>query len=215
MATMGLHEHNYWWERAMARTAGRAPDQTRRALLDAAARIVRERGVSARLDEIAQAAGVSKGGLLYYYANKDELLDALACDMHSSFRDRVKQELDPDDPGPGALTRAYVRAALAPRIDTSAFREGIALQLQLIVVPRILAMTQRDNAIWRAELGTDGLPAHIVSLVVAAADGASLGPVWGGPESDAKARRIVTQLDRILSSPDLWAALDPARQPAL
>ena len=137
----------------MARTAGRAPDQTRRALLDAAARVVRERGVSARLDEIAQAAGVSKGGLLYYYANKDELLDALAIREPRSLRDAAIAGVDDDTLSAlrsllsrplGSRTKAIVKATsfvsdLAPRLHRPGDRSLLLYATPLNYIAGILA----------------------------------------------------------------------------
>jgi len=51
---------------------------TRKRLLGAAAAVVRRDGAKAlTLDAVAAQAGVSKGGLLYHFASKRELLDAM------------------------------------------------------------------------------------------------------------------------------------------
>ena len=51
---------------------------TRKRLLDAAAAVVRRDGAQAlTLDAVAAEAGVSKGGLLYHFKSKRELLDAM------------------------------------------------------------------------------------------------------------------------------------------
>ena len=56
---------------------------TRNALLDAAAEVVRVDGVSnLTLDRVAEVAGVSKGGLLYHYPNKQSLVSA--CLLYTS-----------------------------------------------------------------------------------------------------------------------------------
>ena len=48
-------------------------------MLDAAAALVLKRGtVALTLDAVAEAAHVSKGGLLYYFDSKNSLLEALA-----------------------------------------------------------------------------------------------------------------------------------------
>ncbi|MEV4728318.1 TetR/AcrR family transcriptional regulator, partial [Micromonospora humida] len=95
----------------MGRTAGRSPQDTRRALLDAAADAVRARGIHASLDDIARFAGVSKGGLIYHFASKDDLILELARDQLASFQAGIDAALDPTDTAPGRLTRAYLRAS--------------------------------------------------------------------------------------------------------
>ncbi len=55
-----------------------ARGDTRQRLLDAAAAVVRRDGAQAlTLDAVAAEAGVSKGGLLYHFKSKRELLDAM------------------------------------------------------------------------------------------------------------------------------------------
>jgi AcrR family transcriptional regulator len=68
----------------MGRSVSRSA--TRRRLLDAAVAVVRREGPRAlTLDAVAAEAGVSKGGLLYHFATKDDLVDALIEDWRDSF----------------------------------------------------------------------------------------------------------------------------------
>jgi AcrR family transcriptional regulator len=178
----------------MPRKAGRGPEETRRALLDAAGTAIRTRGISASLDDIAKTAGVSKGGLLYHFATKDALVRALAQDLLDTFRADVRAALDPADPGPGRLTRAYVRASLDTSFDEVAVRETIALIAQLISIPEIAGLARADAERWDRDLHADGLPDHVVTLVIAAADGASTAPLWGAGIDVAAARKLEQQL---------------------
>ena len=50
----------------MARTAGRSADETRQLILTSAARLIGRHGTTVPVTDIAEAAGVSKGGLLYH-----------------------------------------------------------------------------------------------------------------------------------------------------
>ena len=59
-------------------TRERRLERTRSLLLDAAEQVFAERGfISATLDDIAKAAGYSKGAIYKYFATKEELVDAL------------------------------------------------------------------------------------------------------------------------------------------
>jgi AcrR family transcriptional regulator len=178
----------------MPRKAGRSPEETHRALLDAAATVIRTRGVSASLDDIARAAGVSKGGLLYHFPAKDALVRTLAQDLLDAFRAEVQAALDPADAAPGRLTRAYVRASLDTSQDEVAIRETITLIAQLISIPEIAELARADARRWDRELHDDGLPGDVVTLVVAAADGASTAPLWGAVIDVAAARKLEQQL---------------------
>jgi AcrR family transcriptional regulator len=166
----------------MPRKAGRGPEETRRALLDAAGTVIRTRGIAASLDEIAKAAGVSKGGLLYHFPAKDALVRTLAQDLLDSFRAEVEAALDPADTAPGRLTRAYVRASLDTSYDEVAIRENIA------------ELARADAERWDRDLRADGLPGPVVTLVIAAADGASTAPLWGAGIDVTAARELEQQL---------------------
>jgi len=54
------------------------PARTRERLLDAAAKVVHRDGAQAlTLDAVAQEAEVSKGGLLYHFKSKNDLVNAM------------------------------------------------------------------------------------------------------------------------------------------
>ncbi|SEC98831.1 DNA-binding transcriptional regulator, AcrR family [Amycolatopsis tolypomycina] len=178
----------------MPRKAGRSPEETRRALLDAAATVIRTRGVSASLDDIARAAGVSKGGLLYHFPAKDALVRTLAQDLLDTFRTDVQAAIDPADTEPGRLTRAYVRASLDTSYDEVAIRQTIALVAQLISIPEIAELARADAERWERDLHADGLPPELVTLVVAAADGACTAPLWGAGIDVPAMRKLEQQL---------------------
>jgi AcrR family transcriptional regulator len=76
-----------------------APDR----ILEAAERVVSEIGAARlTLDGVAQAAGVSKGGLLYHFPSKESLLGALAqryVDTLERCIDSAKLELEEGDKG--------------------------------------------------------------------------------------------------------------------
>jgi TetR/AcrR family acrAB operon transcriptional repressor len=62
----------------MARRTKEEALETRNAILDAAELAFNERGVSrTSLDDIARAAGVTRGAIYWHFANKAELLDAM------------------------------------------------------------------------------------------------------------------------------------------
>ncbi|WP_424187156.1 TetR/AcrR family transcriptional regulator [Actinokineospora sp. G85] len=193
----------------MARKAGRPPEETRRVLLGAAAAVFRDRGVSATLADVARRAGVSKGGLLYHFATKDDLVRALVQDVLDSFRADVAAALDPEDTEPGKLTRAYVRVSLRAH-DADEVREITALIAQLTTIPEVVALAKADAGHWAATLAEDGLPPTVLALVVSAADGAGFAALWGGASHTLPARDVEHGLIRLTRDRDLWALLAPS-----
>ncbi|MEU8663731.1 TetR/AcrR family transcriptional regulator [Actinoplanes philippinensis] len=189
----------------MGRTAGRSPEETRRSLLAAAAEAIRVRGIHASLDEIARFAGVSKGGLIYHFASKDDLILELVRTELAAFQAAVDAALDPADTAPGRLTRAYIRAVLSGGDDEA--RESLALITQLMTLPAVAGVARADAERIDAALAADGLPEDVLALVVAAADGMSSAPLWGGSARSPAHRRLADRLIHLTRHPRLWESL--------
>lgn len=76
---------------ASAYTRAKQPEQVRRALLDCAAAIAMDHGVSGvTVQAVAAAAGVTKGGLFHHFGSKQALIEGLFADLLA----RVDAEID-------------------------------------------------------------------------------------------------------------------------
>ena len=178
----------------MGRVAGRDPDRTRAVILDAASKLVRERGVAATLDDVARRAGVSKGGLLYHFASKQDLLVGLATEWLERFRRAVLDAVDPADGSPGRLVRAYVQVSIDEALDAVATRDALVVIAHLSTVDAVTDLARADALRWREDLRADGLPEDVALLVLAAADGVSAQPVWGTEPRPDELERLRAQL---------------------
>ena len=86
------------------------PEESRAAILHAAAREFAEKGIAgARTDAIARAAGVNKALLYYYFKDKETLYGAVLDHAFSGMKTTVFQALDSDLP-PRQKILAYVGA---------------------------------------------------------------------------------------------------------
>lgn len=95
----------------------------RDAIVSAVNRVVARNGLSGTtLDAVAEEAGVSKGGLLYHFASKKELLLALIDRYESEFYDRRQALATKLPPGRRRNLKATVMVMLA---DLEATREKI------------------------------------------------------------------------------------------
>src|SRR5688500_7659685 len=72
-------------------TRAEAKERNRRALLDAARRIVARDGHRARLDEITEQAGLTTGAVYSLFGSKNGLLAALVTDHIGRHYDRIEQ----------------------------------------------------------------------------------------------------------------------------
>lgn len=87
----------------------RQPDASRRALLKAASAEFADHGLAgARVDAIAETAGVNKALLYYYFHDKETLYGAVIDDFFARLQARVMSVFDSPDPA-GERVLRYVR----------------------------------------------------------------------------------------------------------
>ncbi|MGE4328341.1 MAG: TetR/AcrR family transcriptional regulator [Pseudodonghicola sp.] len=102
---------------------GRKPTITRDRLLDVAEEIVRTGGGAAlTIGALAQAAGISKGGVQYSFASKDDLVRGLVDRWTSQFDALLDGEAEAD---PLAFVRRYIAATKASQQMMDAKMAGL------------------------------------------------------------------------------------------
>lgn len=152
---------------------------TREALLRAASQVVLDKGVeSLTLDAVAQQAGVSKGGLLYHFPNKDALIKGMVEQLIQDFEAVLKTEFDQDDaPGtPGQWVRAYIRATL--RFS----KQSLALIARLSSIatdsPNLFEAAKVYEQQSRQRIENSGLDPVKATIILLASDGLWLSEVF-------------------------------------
>lgn len=95
----------------MARRTKEEAEETRKSILDAAVCAFYAKGVAqATLEDIAEAAGVTRGAVYWHFKNKQEIVAALHEELHRPLFDMVVQDLERDDPEPlQQLQALYIR----------------------------------------------------------------------------------------------------------
>ena len=151
--------------------------RTRRAVLDAAERVVTRHGANVSLAAIAQAAGVTKSGLMHHFPSREDLFAALVEQVITRFWAEVNAHVDPADDRPGAFTRGYVRALTGDSAYLAELNSATGLLAQLGVdsMEHVLAVDPEDPARWNRAFEADGLPAGRVWAVRYAAEGIAIG----------------------------------------
>lgn len=158
--------------------ASRNAERTQRAILDAATTVIRAQGTGVSLVVIAEAAGVSKGGLLHHFRSRDELFLAVAEDSVNRLRSRVNELVDFSENRPGKMLRAYIRAFFDGGSDVQDYFEFSGLWGMLNVIPGVSELLQEDTEWWRARFAEDGLHPDRIMLAQYAAEGIIAASYW-------------------------------------
>lgn len=90
------------------------PELVRQALLEQTAKLTIEQGLSkVTFQAVADAVGVTKGGVMHHFATKDALILAVFDDAMTKFEAEVDAAMAKDDVSYGSFTRAYVDATIS------------------------------------------------------------------------------------------------------
>ncbi len=169
------------------------PERVRRQLVDVAARIASEQGVGAvTLDAVAQAAGVSKGGLLHHFPGKLPLLDGLFEHLVEEFDRALAEEMRQDPVAQGRFSRAYLRVVADLRDNPVESRQWAGLTMAMLNEPHL---RERWRA-WVEQRNTDyvGTDSSVAALIVRlAADGLWLADVTDCQTIDPEVRKALVE----------------------
>jgi AcrR family transcriptional regulator len=158
---------------------------TRGKLISAAAGVIRRDGAQAlTLDAVAAEAGVSKGGLLYHFKSKRELLDGLVARWLDDFQEDI-------DAAPGGFPQGYVKAC------DGAKAEEAGLLAALVADPAVLAVVRERYATWQDRIATEGGDPVEATVARLAADGLWLADLLGmaPPEGELRERVLARLLE--------------------
>lgn len=89
------------------------PEKVRSMLIECAARIAAEQGPGGlTIQAVADAAGVTKGGLLHHFRDKKQLIESVFKDFLTKLDEEIDQLIEQDPVAYGRFTRAYIAVAL-------------------------------------------------------------------------------------------------------
>jgi AcrR family transcriptional regulator len=156
---------------------------TRAKLLDAAGAVIRRDGPQAlTLDAVAARAGVSKGGLLYHFRSKRELLDGLV----DRWMDDFQRDIDAES---GNFARRYVAA------NDGAHAEEVGMLAALVADPQVLAAVRDRHETWQDRVATEGGDPVDATVARLAADGLWLADLLGtAPPRGELRERVLARL---------------------
>lgn len=152
---------------------------TRDKIIDAAMAIVREQGVAKlTLDEAAKGAGLSKGGVLYHFKTKDDLIRGMVERLINQCDKLQLAYYDKEPEGPYRWVRAVVQTTFDPNGPASDKVSG-ALLAAITVNPELVAPIQAKYDEWIDRLHSDSPNPMLAGLVCMAMDGYSFERIMG------------------------------------
>jgi AcrR family transcriptional regulator len=167
------------------------PRDTRDTLLKAASHVVVERGINQlTLEAVAQAAGISKGGLLYHFPSKEALIQGMVTSYLAGFEARLESKLEGE--GESAWLKAYILASVDAPDEENAV--GAALMAAVGINPDLLNPIRERYAVWQArvEAYSDPITATLIRLAL---DGLWLSDLMGfAPPSPEQRQRLLARL---------------------
>jgi AcrR family transcriptional regulator len=174
----------------------------RNSILDSAqALVIREGSSALTLDRIAGEAKVSKGGLLYHFATKENLVAALVSRSIEYLDKEIAICKKRFGDGPGANTQAFIAAMLEGQWAAKAGLAPHGLDLFATSVaafstsPDLIAPLRAAYTRWQASVEADRADPTLTTIARLAADGLwfteFLGLSTFGPKQRA---RIIKQL---------------------
>jgi AcrR family transcriptional regulator len=150
----------------------RTASETRDLVLEACSRILRQEGLTnLTLEAVAEEAGLSKGGLLYHFPNKESLIEALFEYHNFKFETRLQALADEEGDTPGAWLRAYAKASIEQITDAN----NASLYSSLFAAEERYAsahaLMRRKYVDWQQKVENSGLDPARATLVRLAVDG--------------------------------------------
>lgn len=149
---------------------GRNSKIRREDLLDAAEQVILHKGVSnLTLDAVAARANVSKGGLLYNYRSKDELIGAMLKRMLEELDAATNAALEVEGPEPSRYARALVKGGLGSA--TSPSPQRTALLAAVANNPKLLEGQGQSYRASIDQMMEEGLDFEKAAIIALATDG--------------------------------------------
>jgi AcrR family transcriptional regulator len=164
---------------------------TRTTILEAANRVVLEKGIGAlTLDAAALEAGVSKGGLLYHFPSKNKLIEGMIELLIAEFDSTLEMELAKTN---GDWLSAYIRASFQsnPKLD----KVGSALFAAVANNFELLEPLRAHYAQWQDKVTEYAASAEIGTIIRLAIDGLWVSDLLDfAPPASATRKKMLTAL---------------------
>jgi AcrR family transcriptional regulator len=171
------------------------PKNTRLHILQAADELILTEGVAhLTLEAVAKRAEVSKGGLLYHFATKEDLIKGLVQYLSDAFDAKVAWQLAQEEAtAPGSWLRAYIK--VSAEIDQGAVQYSSAILAALANNPQLLEPIRQCFSAYQHQAEQSGLDPALATIIRLAVDGLWLAEWFDlAPPTGALREQVVKKL---------------------
>jgi AcrR family transcriptional regulator len=183
---------------AMSQEAALTPKDR---MLDAAEAVVVRQGIAnLTLEAVAAEAGISKGGLLHYFPNKDRLIEGMVTRCAEHWRAGSTEAYENTSEGPGRMARALLGHLGDARAWTLQCQQSSSAAFAALAQnPRLIEPMRAVYSELRRRLTDDGLGPGVGETILVAMDGLWLNRVLGlAPVDKERLDRIRRALETLL-----------------
>jgi len=146
--------------------------ETKEQIFQACRKILTEEGLSnLTLQAVADQAGLSKGGLLYHFPSKEDLVEALFEYHNGIFEERLQELFEQEADQSGAFIRAYAKASAEQMADP----ENASLYASLFAAEEKYAsahkLMRQKYKVWQNKINQCDMDTDWAMMLRFAADG--------------------------------------------
>ncbi|WP_163970854.1 TetR/AcrR family transcriptional regulator [Oceanobacillus halotolerans] len=155
-----------------------ASSNTKQAIMNAAAQIIHQDGIlEMTLESVAKQADLSKGGLLYHFPSKEDLVKGLVDHQMQVYMENIKAGAENDTTNKGKWTRSFIQETF--RQSTSNKELDAGLLAAIAYDPNLLNPIQEAYQHWQQQIEEDELDPVKATILRLAVDGLWFSEIFG------------------------------------
>ncbi|MFD0960390.1 TetR/AcrR family transcriptional regulator [Paenibacillus chungangensis] len=165
-------------------------------ILAAAVKIIEDKGLNnLTLEAIAAEAGVSKGGLLHHFRNKEELIRGLNERSVEAFQGFVQEEME----ATGSYVHSFAKASFKQLNDPDEISMNASMLAAIANYKELLSAWSEEYAAFRQNAAGEKVAIEKSLIVRLVCDGLMFSKMFHlDPPSEEEQRLILAELENIM-----------------
>ncbi|MCU6709265.1 TetR/AcrR family transcriptional regulator [Paenibacillus sp. J5C_2022] len=168
-------------------------------ILAAAVKIIEDKGLNnLTLEAIAAEAGVSKGGLLHHFRNKEDLIRGLNERSVESFQGFIQEEMKTS----GSYVQSFAKASFKQLNDPDEISMNASMLAAIANYKELLSSWSDEYAVFRHNAAGENAAIEKSLIVRLVCDGLMFSKMFNlDPPSEEEQRLILAELENMMKEP--------------